>query len=156
MSKKNVIIYIKGIAMTSRRGLSAWSSSLNYGDKQKIISGTSENSTASEMECNSILYSVRALVMPCNITVKTNLEYIANFVNNKNPNNSSYSGWGAIFNEIELKRHTLNAVFVPLKASGADGQEFLKLKTIAHREMELARKSALGYSFDLFDAEPTY
>ncbi|HOK09268.1 MAG TPA: ribonuclease HI [Candidatus Hydrogenedens sp.] len=57
-------------------GKGAWSAILIYGDKEKVISGSEENTTNNRMELRAAVEALKALKRKCEVIVYTDSEYL--------------------------------------------------------------------------------
>ena len=78
--KKNVIIYTDG-ACSGNPGPGGWGAVLIYGSNKKEISGGEMSTTNNRMELISVISALGALNEPCNVTLYTDSQYVANAIN---------------------------------------------------------------------------
>ena len=78
---KKVTIYSDGSCL-GNPGPGGWASILTFGEHQKMISGGKPNTTNNHMEVMGVLQALKALKMPCSVTVITDSQYVVNAFNN--------------------------------------------------------------------------
>lgn len=59
-------------------GNGGWGAILRYGTKEKELSGAEADTTNNRMELTAVTRALEALTRPCNVTIVTDSEYIAN------------------------------------------------------------------------------
>ena len=94
---KRVTLFCDGSSL-GNPGYGGWCGILRYKDKEKIIKGSAENATNNQMELSALIFSLKALKEPCEVSVISDSKYvldghskwlpnwiIKNFKNVKNP-----------------------------------------------------------------------
>ncbi|MBQ7540718.1 MAG: ribonuclease HI [Clostridia bacterium] len=82
---KHVDIYTDG-ACSGNPGAGGYGSILRYGKYEKEISGGSAHTTNNRMELSAVVEALKLLREPCEITIYTDSQYVANGIN---------KGWAA-------------------------------------------------------------
>jgi ribonuclease HI len=59
-------------------GNGGWAAILRYGSKEKELSGAEADTTNNRMELTAVTRALEALTRPCNVTIVTDSEYMAN------------------------------------------------------------------------------
>jgi len=77
---KKVIIYTDG-ACSGNPGPGGWGAILMYGSKKKELSGGELSTTNNRMELISVITALEALREPCDVTLYTDSQYVANAIN---------------------------------------------------------------------------
>jgi len=77
---KKVIIYTDG-ACSGNPGPGGWGAILMYGSAKKEISGGEPSTTNNRMELFSVIAALEALLEPCEVTLYTDSQYVANAIN---------------------------------------------------------------------------
>ena len=77
---KKVQIYTDG-ACSGNPGPGGWAAILIYGGTEKELSGGDLATTNNRMELTSVLEALEALREPCEVTLYTDSQYVANAVN---------------------------------------------------------------------------
>lgn len=75
MTKKKVIIYADGSSL-GNPGPGGWCAILIYGDKKKVLSGGSPNTTNNRMELTAVIEGLKALRQPCDVDLFTDSNYV--------------------------------------------------------------------------------
>jgi len=78
---KKITIYTDG-ACSGNPGPGGWGAILMYGEKEKEISGGEPSTTNNRMELTSVISALEALKEPCEVTLYTDSQYVANAINN--------------------------------------------------------------------------
>jgi len=77
---KKVQIYTDG-ACSGNPGPGGWGVILIYGSKKKELSGGELSTTNNRMELISVISALEALLEPCEVTLYTDSQYVANAIN---------------------------------------------------------------------------
>jgi len=77
---KKVSIYTDG-ACSGNPGPGGWGAILMYGNKEKELSGGEMSTTNNRMELISVISALEALLEPCDVTLYTDSQYVANAIN---------------------------------------------------------------------------
>jgi ribonuclease HI len=77
---KKVTIYTDG-ACSGNPGPGGWGAVLMYGGSEKELSGGDPETTNNRMELTGIITALEALKEPCEVTLYTDSQYVANAVN---------------------------------------------------------------------------
>lgn len=77
---KHVIIYTDG-ACSGNPGAGGWGTILDYMGKRKELSGGDGHTTNNKMELTAVIEGLKALKEPCEVTVVTDSQYVANGIN---------------------------------------------------------------------------
>jgi len=77
---KKVTIYTDG-ACSGNPGPGGWGAILMYGRKKKELSGGEMSTTNNRMELISVISALEALLEPCEVTLHTDSQYVANAIN---------------------------------------------------------------------------
>jgi len=77
---KKVKIYTDG-ACSGNPGPGGWGAILMYGNKKKELSGGEPSTTNNRMELISVISALEALLEPCEVTLYTDSQYVANAIN---------------------------------------------------------------------------
>ncbi len=87
--RKKVFAHTDGSVFPTNPGVGGWAALLESGDAgngtfqySKQISGASPHATNNQMELQAVIEAVMALKSPCEITIITDSQYIANGINN--------------------------------------------------------------------------
>ncbi len=78
---KNVTIYTDG-ACSGNPGPGGWAAILRYGAGERELSGGEALTTNNRMELLAVIRALEALKEPCQVTLCTDSQYIANALNN--------------------------------------------------------------------------
>jgi len=74
-------------------GPGAWAAILRCGDKEKEISGGEADTTNNRMELTAVTRALETLKFPCDVTVVTDSEYLANAFRQKWIDKWKRNGW---------------------------------------------------------------
>jgi len=74
---KKVVIYTDG-ACSGNPGKGGWAAILRYGDKEKVISGFSENTTNNQMELTAAVEALLCLKESCEVELYSDSAYLIN------------------------------------------------------------------------------
>lgn len=77
---KKVEIYTDG-ACSGNPGKGGWGAVLVYNGTEKEISGAENNTTNNRMELTAVIEALRALKVPCEVTVTTDSKYVCDAIN---------------------------------------------------------------------------
>jgi ribonuclease HI len=77
---KQVYLYTDG-ACSGNPGKGGWGAILKYGDNVKELSGGEMHTTNNRMELSAVIFGLKALKHPCNVTVTTDSKYVADAIN---------------------------------------------------------------------------
>lgn len=77
---KNVEIYTDG-ACSGNPGKGGWGAVLVYGSTEKELSGGNPDTTNNRMELTAVIEALKALKVPCNVTLTTDSKYICDAIN---------------------------------------------------------------------------
>ena len=77
---KKVQIYTDG-ACSGNPGPGGWGAILMYGGKEKELSGGERSTTNNRMELTSVIAALEALREPCEVSLYTDSQYVANAIN---------------------------------------------------------------------------
>jgi ribonuclease HI len=77
---KEVTIYTDG-ACSGNPGAGGWGTILDYMGKRKELSGGEAQTTNNRMELTAVIEGLKALKVPCRVTVVTDSQYVANGIN---------------------------------------------------------------------------
>ena len=75
-----VILYTDG-ACSGNPGPGGYCAILTYGKYEKIISGGYEATTNNQMELSAVIYGLKALTRPCDVTVISDSKYVCDAIN---------------------------------------------------------------------------
>ena len=89
---KKVTIYTDG-ACSGNPGPGGWGAILMYGSKKKELSGGELSTTNNRMELISVITALEALKEPCEVTLYTDSQYVANAINNGWLKTWQQKGW---------------------------------------------------------------
>lgn len=90
--KKQVTIYTDG-ACSGNPGPGGWGAILMYEARKKELSGYEPDTTNNRMELRAVIEAVRALKLPCEITIHTDSAYVCNAFLQNWLNNWQANGW---------------------------------------------------------------
>ncbi len=76
----NVILYTDG-ACSGNPGPGGYCAVLKYGKHEKVISGAENNTTNNRMELSAVIFGLKALTRPCNVTVISDSKYVCDAIN---------------------------------------------------------------------------
>ena len=137
---KHVDLYTDG-ACSYNPGPGGWGCVLIYGENEKELSGGVNSTTNNRMEIFAVIQGLKALKMPCSVTIYSDSAYVVNAINNGWLDSWKRNGWknsgkDAVKNEdlwtlllIELEKHTCNFVKVKGHADNAYNNRCDKLAT---------------------------
>jgi ribonuclease HI len=74
-------------------GPGAWAAILRFGAKEKELSGGEAKTTNNRMELTAVTRALEELKVPCNVTIVTDSEYLANAFRQKWIDNWKRNGW---------------------------------------------------------------
>lgn len=74
---KKVEIFTDG-ACSGNPGPGGWGAILRYGNKEKELSGGSEDTTNNRMELTACIEALKALKEPCDVLLTTDSQYVVN------------------------------------------------------------------------------
>jgi len=77
---KKVTIYTDG-ACSGNPGPGGWGAILMYGKSKKELSGGEMSTTNNRMELTSVIKALEALKEPCDVSLYTDSQYVANAIN---------------------------------------------------------------------------
>ncbi len=77
---KKVEIYTDG-ACSGNPGKGGWGAVLVYNGTEKEISGAEYNTTNNRMELTAVIEALKALKVPCEVTVTTDSKYVCDAIN---------------------------------------------------------------------------
>ena len=77
---KKVTIYTDG-ACSGNPGPGGWGAILMYGKQKKELSSGEPSTTNNRMELTSVISALEALKEPCEVTLYTDSQYVANAIN---------------------------------------------------------------------------
>jgi len=77
---KKITIYTDG-ACSGNPGPGGWGAILMYGENKKELSGGEMSTTNNRMELFSVISALEALKEPCEVTLYTDSQYVANAIN---------------------------------------------------------------------------
>jgi ribonuclease HI len=80
MALKKVTIYTDG-ACSGNPGPGGWAAILQYGDRERVITGAENPTTNNRMELAAVVESLRVLKERCDVGVHTDSSYVANAFN---------------------------------------------------------------------------
>ncbi len=72
---KNVEIFTDG-ACSGNPGPGGWGAVLRYNGKEKELSGGEKETTNNRMELTAVIEALKALKLPCNVSVTTDSKYV--------------------------------------------------------------------------------
>lgn len=75
-----VILYTDG-ACSGNPGPGGYCAILKFGEHEKIISGSSKETTNNQMELSAVIYGLKALNRPCEVTVISDSKYVCDAIN---------------------------------------------------------------------------
>jgi ribonuclease HI len=64
-------------ACSGNPGVGGWGSVLRYGDKEKELSGSEEETTNNRMELSAAIMALESLKRPCSVILTTDSQYLA-------------------------------------------------------------------------------
>lgn len=117
MSK--VFLYTDG-ACSGNPGPGGFCAILKYGEHEKIISGSEENTTNNRMELSAVIQGLKALNRSCDVTVISDSKYVCDAINQKWLINWKNKNWKksdgkSVLNpelwkelDVLLKKHTVS------------------------------------------------
>ena len=76
---KKVEIFTDG-ACSGNPGPGGWGAILRYGTAEKEISGGEKDTTNNRMEISAVLYALKCLKEPCEITLYSDSQYVCNAI----------------------------------------------------------------------------
>lgn len=79
MSQNKVIIYTDG-ACSGNPGPGGWGAILESGTRKKELSGGEAKTTNNRMELTAVIEGLRALKVPCDVTIVTDSKYVVDAV----------------------------------------------------------------------------
>jgi ribonuclease HI len=91
-SRPKVTIYCDG-GCRPNPGPGAWAAILRSGDKEKELSGGEAETTNNRMELTAVTRALETLKFPCDVTVVTDSEYLANAFRQKWIDKWKRNGW---------------------------------------------------------------
>lgn len=62
-------------------GIGGWGALLRFGDVERELSGSAEDTTNNRMELTAAIEALRALKRPCKVTLTTDSQYVKNGIN---------------------------------------------------------------------------
>ncbi|HLX64585.1 MAG TPA: ribonuclease HI [Planctomycetota bacterium] len=74
-------------------GAGAWAAILQFGDKEKELTGGEAETTNNRMELTAVTKALEELKVPCDVTVVTDSEYLANAFRQKWIESWKRKGW---------------------------------------------------------------
>ena len=74
-------------------GAGAWAAILRFGDKEKELTGGEAETTNNRMELTAVTRALEELKVPCDVTVVTDSEYLANAFRQKWIEGWKRKGW---------------------------------------------------------------
>ena len=93
--KKRVTIYTDG-ACSGNPGPGGWGAILMYKDQRRELSGFEPETTNNRMELTAVIEAIRALKVPCDLSVHTDSAYVCNAFQNGWLENWSANGWKTV------------------------------------------------------------
>lgn len=91
-TRKKVELYCDG-ACSGNPGPGGWGALLRCGAHERELSGGAPDTTNNRMELTALIEGLRALKEPCDVTVTTDSEYVANGVNKGWARGWKRNGW---------------------------------------------------------------
>ena len=79
INMKKVEIFTDG-ACSGNPGPGGWGAILRYGTAEKEISGGEKDTTNNRMEISAVLYALKCLKEPCEITLYSDSQYVCNAI----------------------------------------------------------------------------
>ena len=89
---KNVEIYTDG-ACSGNPGKGGWGAVLVYGERKKELSAGAENTTNNRMELTAVIEALKALRVPCRVTLTTDSKYVCDAINKNWLYSWKSNGW---------------------------------------------------------------
>jgi ribonuclease HI len=77
---KKIQIYTDG-ACSGNPGPGGWGAILQYGERERELSGGEPLTTNNRMELTAVIEGLRALRAPCEVTLYTDSQYVSNAIN---------------------------------------------------------------------------
>lgn len=90
--KKQVELFTDG-ACSGNPGPGGWGAILRYGTAEKELSGGAEETTNNRMELTAAIEGLALLKEPCNVTLYTDSQYVANGINKGWAKGWKANGW---------------------------------------------------------------
>lgn len=78
--KKEIVLYTDG-ACSGNPGAGGWGAVLRFGIREKELSGFEPETTNNRMELTAAIRGLEALKEPCDVTLYTDSQYLANAIN---------------------------------------------------------------------------
>ena len=89
---KKVEIYTDG-ACSGNPGPGGWGAVLIYNENKMELSGAEKNTTNNRMELTAVIEALKALKMPCEVTLTTDSKYVCDAVNKEWVYSWEKNGW---------------------------------------------------------------
>ena len=89
---KKVEIYTDG-ACSGNPGPGGWGAVLIYNENKMELSGSEKNTTNNRMELTAVIEALKALKMPCEVTLTTDSKYVCDAVNKEWVYSWEKNGW---------------------------------------------------------------
>ena len=89
---KKVTVYTDG-ACSGNPGPGGWGAILFYGDVSRELSGGEAETTNNRMELSAVIFALKALREPCEVSLFTDSKYIADAVNSGWLRSWKQKGW---------------------------------------------------------------
>ena len=91
-ARPKVMVFTDGGAAPNP-GPGAWAAILRFGDKEKELSGGEAETTNNRMELTGVTRALEGLKVPCDVTIVTDSEYVANAFRQKWLEKWKKNGW---------------------------------------------------------------
>lgn len=82
MEKRYQVIISTDGACSNNPGIGGWAAVMHCGNNTKELSGVDPKTTNNRMELRAVIEAVRILNKPCDITIRTDSEYVINGIAN--------------------------------------------------------------------------
>ena len=133
MTRLNVTISTDG-ACSGNPGPGGYYGVIRFGEKSKTVSGWETRTSNNRMELQAVIESTKALKRPCDITLRTDSEYVINGINElairkknkwEKKTGARYENvdmWQELSDTIEKGGHTFCCIYVPGHSGDADNE----------------------------------
>lgn len=132
--RMNVTISTDG-SCKGNPGPGGYYSILRFGKLRKVVCGNSKRTSNNRMELSAVIEATRILKKPCNVTLRTDSEYVINGINEmeireknkwKKRTGARYENvdmWQELSNVIKTGSHSIECVYVPGHSGDEDNEE---------------------------------
>lgn len=116
-----------------------WAAILRFGEHEKVLTGNAIGATSQRMEVTALIEGVKAVKYACDITVKTDSQYVIGVASQGWKINANRELWSEYFGIVRSKGHKMTFVWVKGHAGNPDNERADKLAQQA-RNMISRRK----------------